>query len=77
MHEVTNFLNPKDIFSLKFSSKTLYNQIDEDLNCLKHLLRLIIVEKNNEKNKNKKTDFRLEYEITDTEIEKLINKLEL
>ena len=77
MHEVTSFLSPIDIFAVKLSSKALYNHIDEDMICLKHLLRTLIIDKNKEINRYKKTDFRLEYEITDKEVEKLINEQEL
>ena len=77
MNEVASFLCPKDIFSVKFSSKTLYIHIDKDLICYKHLLRSLILEKNKEIKINKKIDFRLEYEITDSEVERLINELDL
>ena len=71
---MAGFLNSKDIFALKLSSKSLYSHIDEDTMCMKHLLRSVISEKNKEIFNSKKSDIRLEFEINDLEIEKLINE---
>ena len=71
---MAGFLNSKDIFALKLSSKSLYSHIDEDTMCMKHLLRSVISEKNKEIFNSKKSDIRLEFEINDSEIEKLINE---
>ena len=59
---------------MKLTSKPLYVHIENNIDSLRHVFRETINDKNEQLFKIKNNDFRDEYEIADSSIEKLINE---
>jgi chromosome segregation ATPase len=70
--KVTEFLTPKDIYSVKLSNSTLHNEIERNPNCIKHYYENIVKLQNRKINELNSFDIKKEYIAQDCEIEKLI-----
>jgi hypothetical protein len=74
MHNVTEFLHPKDFNNLKLTCKQIHDSLDNNINSTKHFYRSLVSSFKLKLKEFENVDFKKEYIISDTEMEKLLRE---